>query len=97
MNIKPGDLVIATSGREKGKCFVVLSVENQFLYLCDGKNRKVSTPKKKKIKHTEYAGSTNSDVCEKLQNGITDKAIRKTLSQFKGNLTAESDIITGRF
>ncbi len=90
MNIKPGDFVIAVSGREKGKCFVVLSVENQFLYLCDGKNRKVSKPKKKKIKHIEYAGTSSSDVCQKLQSGITDKAIRRALSEFRGNLTAES-------
>lgn len=90
MNIKPGDFVIAVSGREKGKCFVVLSVENQFLYLCDGKNRKVSKPKKKKIKHIEYAGTASSDVCQKLQSGITDKAIRRALSEFRGNLTAES-------
>lgn len=92
MSIKPGDFVIAASGREKGKCFVVLSVENQFLYLCDGKNRKVSNPKKKKIKHIEYAGPANIDVCEKLQDGITDKVIRRALSEFKGNLTAEGDI-----
>lgn len=93
MSIKPGDFVIANAGKEKGKCFVVLSVENQFLYLCDGKNRKVSNLKKKKIKHTTYAGEASESICCNLQSGdITNKQIRSALSKFKSKLTAESDI-----
>ena len=85
--------MIADAGKEKGKCFVVLSVENQFLYLCDGKNRKVSNLKKKKIKHTIFAGECDESFRLKLQSGeITNKQIRHALSEFKSKLTAESDI-----
>lgn len=92
MSIKPGDFVIATSGRDMGKCFVVLSVENQFVYLCNGKNRKVDTPKKKKIKHIEYQDRANDKVCQALEkNELTDKAVRRAISEFQGYITAESN------
>ena len=92
MSIKPGDFVIATSGKDMGKCFVVLSVENQFVYLCNGKNRKVSNPKKKKIKHVEFAVQATDQVCRMLQtNELTDKAVRRAISQLKGYITAEND------
>jgi ribosomal protein L14E/L6E/L27E len=92
LSIKPGDFVIATSGRDMGKCFVVLSVENQFVYLCNGKNRKVSTPKKKKIKHIEFGGKANESVCQAVEkNELTDKTVRRAISQFKGYITAESN------
>lgn len=82
--------MIANAGRDLGKCFVVLSVENQFLYLCDGKNRKVSIPKKKKLKHVSFAGNGYDTVCKCLQDGgITDRKIRKAISDFKGVLAAE--------
>lgn len=91
MSIRPGDFVIATYGRDMGKCFIVLSVENQFLYLCDGKNRKVSKPKKKKAKHVLIAGAVNDCIRSRLSGGgITNKEVRKAISNFKG-LTAESD------
>ncbi|MBR2476961.1 MAG: RNA-binding protein [Clostridia bacterium] len=75
-----------------GKCFVVLSVENQFVYLCNGKNRKVDTPKKKKIKHIEYQDRANDKVCQALEkNELTDKAVRRAISEFQGYITAESN------
>ena len=91
MSIKPGDFVIATSGKDMGKCFVVLSVENQFVYLCNGKNRKVSNPKKKKIKHIEIAVQATEKVCRIQTDGLTDKAVRRAISQFRGYITAEND------
>ena len=93
MNIKPGEFVIANAGKEKGKCFVVLSVENQFLYLCNGKNRKVSNPKKKQIKHVLKAGAYDEEIIRSISGGnLADRQIRRSISAFQGNLTAESII-----
>ncbi len=82
--------MIAKAGRDLGKCFIVLSVENQFLYLCDGKSRKVDTPKKKKIKHAEFAGTAADYIRTRLQEGgITNKDIRRAVSEFVRGVTAE--------
>ena len=50
------EIVYAIAGRDKGDCFIVTSQEENFVYLCDGKSRKVSNPKKKKIKHIKPLG-----------------------------------------
>ncbi len=85
MNINPGDFVTATAGKEIGKCFIVLSVENRYLYLCDGKNRRISNPRKKSIKHVSFAGSGDTAISE-----LTDKGIRRALSELRRRLIAEN-------
>ena len=49
--MEKGNLVIATKGKEKNQYFVILSMENKFAYIVDGKRLKTSNPKKKNLKH----------------------------------------------
>ncbi len=51
--ISVGDLVVSTAGRDKGRAFLVVKKENEFVYLVNGKERKTVKPKKKKIKHID--------------------------------------------
>ena len=46
-----GDLVVSRAGRDKGRPFVVLRVEDGFAYLVDGDLRRLNKPKKKKRMH----------------------------------------------
>ncbi len=81
MDIYPGRVVKANAGRDKDNYFVVLSVENNFCYISDGKIRKVDTPKKKKIKHLITTSYTLSLIKERLdeKQTVTDSMIRKEL------------------
>ncbi|MBO5008923.1 MAG: KOW domain-containing RNA-binding protein [Clostridia bacterium] len=90
MNTHPGEFVYATSGRDAGKCFIVISCEDNYLYLCDGKNRKVSNPKKKKIKHVEATGHYDESVIKKLDavGKLTNKEVRCSL---RGYLSRASE------
>ena len=47
MEIAKSNIVRSDAGRDKGKLFVVLSVEGEYLLLADGKSRKVESPKRK--------------------------------------------------
>ena len=86
MDIHPGEFVYAAKGRDAGKCFIVLSKEDNYLYLCDGKGRKVSSPKKKKIKHVEPTGQSDDFIVNRLaQVGkLTNKEVRYSLLRFEG-------------
>ena len=53
MNLETGTVVKALKGRDKDKYFCVVCIEDGYVYLCDGKERKLSKPKRKKIKHIE--------------------------------------------
>lgn len=91
MNSKPGDFVCANAGKYQGRCFVVLSVENQYLYLCNGKNRKLSTPKKIKIKHVKPIEQKNESVLSLLEKGeLTNKIVHRAVSEVTKVLKAEN-------
>lgn len=84
MVINPADIVISKAGRDKGKIFIVLSLENeQFAYIADGGLRKISKPKKKKLKHLKLTGKKADFALLKMQNGeeITNRELKKFLRE----------------
>jgi len=48
-----GQVVFSKCGRDKGRAFMVLSVEGEYVFLADGQLRPLSKPKKKKVKHIQ--------------------------------------------
>ena len=48
-----GQVVISKQGRDKGLSFVVTDIQGEFLYLADGKLRKLHNPKRKNQKHIQ--------------------------------------------
>ena len=74
MNLETGTVVKALKGRDKDKYFCVVCIEDGYVYLCDGKERKLSKPKRKKIKHIEITQAKLQT--ESLQ---VDKHINKAL------------------
>ena len=86
------DVVYAVAGRDKGKYFVVTAQEDNFVYLCDGKSRKVGSPKKKKLKHVSFTGIKNEFLYGKLSGGgkITNKEVRYALAHFGDRLSDEN-------
>jgi len=80
MWIKTGQVVFSKSGRDKGKSFVVIDVQDEYLFLVDGKLRTLSNPKKKKVKHVQ----PTNHVCELQTDGraLQDANIRKQLAMF---------------
>ncbi len=74
MNLEIGTVVKSLKGRDKNKYFCVVCIENEYVFLCDGKERRISKPKRKKIKHIEITQA-------KLQTETlhVDKHINKAL------------------
>ncbi len=54
--MKRGSVVRSLLGHDKGTLYIVLNTKNGFAELCDGKNKLLSNPKKKNIKHLEETG-----------------------------------------
>ena len=49
MNLEIGTVVKSLKGRDKDKYFCVVCIEDGYVYLCDGKERKLSKPKRKRL------------------------------------------------
>lgn len=76
MTITEGSLVASKAGHDEGRFFVVVKSSDGFVYLADGKERKLNNPKKKNLKHIAKT-ETIVDIPE------TDKQLRKLLSKFR--------------
>ena len=50
-DIKIGDVVKSTAGRDKDGFFLVIDLKDGFAYIADGKTRKIGNLKKKNVKH----------------------------------------------
>ncbi|MBE6962015.1 MAG: hypothetical protein E7445_06110 [Ruminococcaceae bacterium] len=85
MDIAKADIVQSDAGRDKGKLFFVLDVEDEYLLLADGKSRKVEAPKRKKYRHVRFVSSVETRVSAKItgEEIITNSELRKALAVFR--------------
>ena len=82
------EFVYMLNGRDAGKCFIVVSSEDNLLYVCNGKNRKVATPKRKNPKHLHFTGVRDEELFKKLSDGlgITNKEVRKSVRRYQEDI-----------
>ncbi len=75
MNLLQGSIVKSTSGHDKNLLFVVIKIDGNYVYIANGKERKLESQKRKNIKHIALT-SKSIGLCE-----ITNKKMRKLLSE----------------
>ena len=76
-----GQIVKVKSGRDRDSVMIVVRVEDGYLFLADGRRRKLGKPKRKNIKHvspTKVLVNLIPDCGRSLQ----DADIRKALKTF---------------
>ena len=75
-NVKRGMLAKSKAGHDKGNIYVIYDVDDTYVYLIDGKIRKIENPKKKKIKHVQI-------ICKEHEiTGWDDVGIKRILKLF---------------
>ena len=75
-HLEKGRVVKAAAGRDKGSYFVITEMEENYVFIADGKRRKLSLPKRKNLKHLRFT----DNVIE--LNDMTDKKLRNVLSRY---------------
>ena len=74
--VEQGRVVRSIAGHDKGDFFVVVKDEGNFVLLCNGKERKLQSPKKKNKRHIAVTSLTMSDT--EMQ---TDCRLRRNLNK----------------
>ena len=89
MEVDKSSLVVSKAGRDQGQLFYVIDADEQFVYLADGKSRRLEKPKRKKRKHVQAAFQTESRIAEKIRNGekVLNSELRKELASFGQKLS----------
>lgn len=84
-----GRFATSKAGHDRKTCYVIVSEENDFVYLCDGRKRKLQSPKKKRKKHTQIADRTVSEeLLKRLKAGerVWDEEIKFAIKQYLKNI-----------
>lgn len=85
MDIRVGRVVISSAGHDSGRRMVVTGADGGFVFVADGKERKLDSPKKKNIKHVQ----ATSELIP--LEGLTDKKLRQTLRALSRDTLQESE------
>lgn len=91
-----GQVVRSLAGRDKGRFFVVLDVEENFAAIADGSLRPLARPKRKKLRHL----APTARHVERLDDAMhSDKELKRLLAKLcpesPDGKTLESECDTG--
>ena len=68
-SISVGEIVQSLAGRDKGEYLIVVATNGEYVTLVDGKIRKATSPKRKKIKHIKKISFVSSELTEHILSG----------------------------
>lgn len=80
-----GQFVTSKAGHDKGNLYVVTAEEEDFVYLCDGRLKRMDTPKKKRRIHIQPVNRTvEKELLERLTGGgkVHDEDIKYAIKQY---------------
>jgi len=79
-----GDIVIANAGRDAERLFVIVGIiDENYVYIANGRSRRADAPKKKKIKHIGLVKKAEDGFIDSLnlKNGnFTNSVLRKIIN-----------------
>lgn len=58
-----GMFAVSKAGHDKGKLYIIIKEENEYVYLADGRQKPLEAPKKKKKKHIQIIKRIGKDGC----------------------------------
>ena len=65
-----GGVCKSTQGRDKDKYYLISSIDGEFVFVVDGKYKKVTAPKRKNLKHIYLLPEREEEIAEKLLKGV---------------------------
>ena len=91
-DIKISDVVVSTAGRDQGQFYYVISTEDQFLMLVNGKDRTLDKPKHKKLRHVQKVLRSETRVADKIRSGdkVLNSELRRDLAFHADQLQANN-------
>ena len=90
--INISDVVLSTTGRDRGSLFYVIGTKDAYLLLANGKDRTLDKPKLKKQKHVQKVLRSETRVAEKLRNGdkVLNSELRRDLAYLSREMQANN-------
>lgn len=82
-----GMLAVSMAGHDKGKTYVIVREEGEYVFLADGVSRCADRPKKKNRKHIQV----NKQIqIKEPESGFTDLEISRTIKKYQEGSNVKS-------
>jgi hypothetical protein len=65
-----GCFATSIAGHDHNNIYVIIDADDEYVYLVDGKIRKVNNPKKKKLKHVQLIKRTDDTIAGRINNNV---------------------------
>lgn len=81
-----GKIAVSMAGHDKGKVYVIVKEEQEYVYLCDGNLKLLEKPKKKNRKHIAVNKTFDTgEAGEKLQKRerVYDHEIKRSIKLYQ--------------
>ncbi len=91
-------IVRSKNGRDAGKLFVVIGFPKEnHVSIANGRQRKIESPKTKKLKHIELYAQSSTRTAEKLRAGekVTNAELRREIAGTQESSDEAADSMTG--
>ena len=94
MKLQKGDCARSLKGHDAGSVCYVVCIAEGFVYLADGKHRRIDAPKKKREKHVSSVGRWAHPVTDRIARGepVLDSEIRRALAAFRDTFSETKEV-----
>lgn len=76
-------LAISRAGHDKNTLYIVLSCDDTYVWLADGRRRLLESPKKKKWKHVQVIRHLPEEILAQMSSFELDAHVRKILKDYQ--------------
>ena len=87
-----GNFAVSLAGHDKDLLYIIIREDTEYVYLCDGRLKKMNCPKRKNKKHIQVIKTgTNEELKKRLQTEtvVHDEEIKRTIKLYKTKLTKQ--------
>ncbi len=83
-NLSLGQIVKSIAGRDEGRYFFIVGFSGEDVLIANGRERKISKPKLKKVKHVKKLNIVDKEVKDLLSLGEkpTDASLREKIASY---------------
>lgn len=81
--ITQGMLAWSRAGHDRDTLYLICRVEDEFVYLCDGRLKEFQNPKKKRKKHIQVMKRIPCELAEWDGSTLRNEEIRKILKKYE--------------
>ncbi len=81
-----GGYVVSSAGHDIDKIYVIIHMDNEYVYLVDGRIRTLDRPKKKKKNHVKMFNQSNQVLADKIiTKSVKNEEIKRAIKMLYYN------------